>query len=131
MKAHGAREFVLHLQSDSHWIKDVVYCVYMGMPVLNGFMENMKLSEEQLAEYRAKLFVELGEGYPFREKLLPKHSRLDSKVPFMTFQGCLCDQLRCGRDFARVTYVCGRVRRLWSHFCLLLGKQKPDFSEAI
>ena len=41
-------------------------------------------------EYGAKPFVKLGEGYPFPDELIPKHSR----VFFMTFVGCLCDLLR-------------------------------------
>ena len=120
MNAHGSREFARHFQSDGHWFKDVVCRVHMGMPVLNRLMEPMQLSEEQLAEYRAKPFVELGEGYPFPEELLPKHSQVGSKIPFMTLVGCLCDLLRVGGDFTL-------VRQLWSHFCLSLGKQKADF----
>ena len=69
MKAHGSREFGRHFQSDSHWFKDVVYRVHMGAPVLKRLMEPMELSEEQLVEYRAKPFVELGERYPFPEEL--------------------------------------------------------------
>ena len=121
MGSQGSREFARHFQSDSHWDKDVVYRVHMGMPVLNKLMEPLQLSEEQLAEYRAKPFVELGTGYPFPEDLLPKHSRVESKIPFMTFVGCLCDLLRCGGDFAL-------VRQLWSHFCVSLDKQKADFT---
>ena len=120
MNAHGSREFARHFQSDGHWFKDVVCRVHMGMPVLNRLMEPMQLSEEQLAEYRAKPFVELGEGYPFPEELLPKHSQVGSKIAFMTLVGCLCDLLRVGGDFTL-------VRQLWSHFCLSLGKQKADF----
>ena len=121
MRAQGSREFARHFQSDSHWFKDVVYRAHMGMPILSRLMEPMEVSEEQLAAYRAKPFVEASEGYPFPEELLPKHSRVGSRIPFMTFVGCLCDLLRSGGDFTL-------VRRLWSHFCLSLGKQKADFS---
>ena len=100
MKAHGSRAFARRrFQSDGHWFKDVVYRVHIGMPVLNQLLEPMQLSEELLAETRAKPFVELGEGYPFPEEFLPKHSRVGSKIPFMTLVGCLYDLLRVGGDF--------------------------------
>ena len=89
MRAHESREFACHFQSNAHWLKDVVYRVHMGMPVLNRLMEPMDLSEKQLAEYRMQPFLELGEGYPFPEELLPKHCRVGSRIPFMTFVGCL------------------------------------------
>ena len=56
MKAHGSREFARHPYYDSLWF----YRAHMGMPVLNRLMERTELSEEQLAEYRAKPLVELG-----------------------------------------------------------------------
>ena len=87
MKAHGSGEFAGHFQFDGHWFKNVTYRVHMGLPVLNRLMEPMELSESQLAEYRSRAFEHLSEGYPFPEDLIPKHSRLDSRVPFMTLVG--------------------------------------------
>ena len=89
MKAQGSGEFRRHFESDKHWIKDVTYRVHMGLPVLNRLMDPMEMTEAQLAEYRAKPFEDLGEEYPFPEDLVAKHSRVESKVPFKTFVGCL------------------------------------------
>ena len=122
MRAQGSGEFARHFQSDGHWFKDVTYRVHMGLPVLNRLMEPMELSESQLAEYRSKAFEDLSEGYPFPEDLLPKHSRVESKVPFMTLVGCVCELLCSGGDFVL-------LRRLWSHFLLTLPKEKgPQFN---
>ena len=93
----------------------------MGLPVLNRLMEPMEMTEAQLAEYRAKPFEDLGEEYPFPEDLVAKHSRLESKVPFMTFVGCLGEFLRSGGDFSL-------LRRLWGHFCSSLGDRKTEFA---
>ena len=122
LKAQGSGEFARHFQSDGHWFKDVRYRVHMGLPVLNRLMEPMELSESQLAEYRSRAFEDLSEGCPFPEDLLTKHSRLDSRVPFMTQVGCVCELLRSGGDFVL-------LRRLWGHFLLSLSKEKvPQFT---
>ena len=94
MKAHGSGEFGRPSESDKHWFKDVTYRVQMGLPVLNRLMEPMELTESQLAEYRAKPFEDRGEVYPFPEDLLSKHSRVESKVSFMTFVLCLGELFR-------------------------------------
>ena len=109
MIAHGSGEFGPHFVSDKHWLKDVAYRVHMGLPVLNRLMEPMVLTEAQLAEYRSKPFEDLGEKYPFPEDLVPKHSRVETKVSFMTFVGCLGELLRSGGDFTL-------LRRLWGAF---------------
>ena len=62
MKAQGSGEFRRHFESDKHWIKNVTYGVHMGLPVLNRLMEPMDVTEVQIAEYRAKLFEDLGES---------------------------------------------------------------------
>ena len=84
----------------------------MGLPVLNCLMEPMEITEAKLAEYRAKPFEDLGEEYPFPEDLVAKHFRVESKVPFMTFLGCLGELLRSGGDFSL-------LRRLWAIFARL------------
>ena len=122
MKAHGSGEFARQFQSDSHWFKDVTYRVHMKLPLLNRLMEPMELSASQLAEYQSRPFEDLSEGYPFPEELLPKHSRVGSKVPFMTFVGCLCELLRSGGDFLL-------LRQLWGHFLASLSEeQEPQFA---
>ena len=121
MKTQGSGEFKRHFESDRHWFKDVTYRVHMGLPVLNRLMEPMEMTEAQLAEYRAKPFEDLGEEYPFPEDLVAKHSRVESKVPFMTFVGCLGELLRTGGDFSL-------LRKLWGHFCLSLGDRKTEFA---
>ena len=121
MKAQGSGEFERHFESDKLWFKDVTYRVHMGLPVLNRLMEPMEMTEAQLAEYRAKPFKDLGEEYPFPEDLVAKHSRVESKVPFMTFVGCLGEFLRSGGDFPL-------LRRLWGHFCSSLGDRKTEFA---
>ena len=122
MKAHGSGEFARHFQSDSHWFKDVTYRVHMKLPVLNRLMEPMELSASQLAEYQSRPFEDLSEGYPFPEELLPKHSRVGSKVRFMTLVGCLCELLRSGGDFLL-------LRRLWRHFLASLSEEQgPQFA---
>ena len=122
MKAQCSGEFARHFQADGHWFKGVTYRVHMGLPVLNRLMEPMELSEGQLAEYHSKAFEDLSEGYPFPEDLLPKHSRVESKVPFMTLVSCVCELLCSGGDFVL-------FRRLWSHFLLTLPKEKgPQFN---
>ena len=99
MKAQGSGEFKRHFEYDKHWFKDVTYRMHMGLPVLNCLMEPMEMTEAQLAEHRAKPFEDLGEEYPFPEYLVAKHSRVESKVPFMTFMGCLGELLHSGVDF--------------------------------
>ena len=56
----------------------------MGLPVLNRLLEPLEFSESQEAEYRPRPFVDLAEGYPVPEDLIPKHSQVQSRVPFMT-----------------------------------------------
>ena len=80
---------------------------------LKRLMEPMQLSEEQLAEYRAKLSVPRGAS----SEAFPSWF----KIPFMTFVCCLCDLLGFGGDSTL-------VRQLWSHFCLPLRRQKTEFS---
>ena len=63
----------------------------------------------------------MGPEFPFPEDLLPKHSRVGSKVPFMTLVSCFCDWLRSGGDFFL-------VRRLWGHFLATLGEREPEFT---
>ena len=122
MKAHGSGEFARHFQSDSHWFKDVTYRVHMNLQVLNRSMEPMELSANQLADCRSRPFEDLAEGFPFPEDLLPKHSRVDSRVPYMTLVGCLCELLRSGGDFIL-------LRRLWGHFLAsLFEDQEPLFA---
>ena len=74
MIADGSVEFVRHFQSDSHWFEDVTYRVRKGISDLNRLLESMKV----------KPFFELVEGYAFLEELVPKDSRVDSKVAFTT-----------------------------------------------
>ena len=76
MKAHGSGEFIRHFGSDRHWYRDVTYRVHMGLPVLNRLLEPMELSQSQMAEYRARPFVDMAEGYPFPEELIPKHCQV-------------------------------------------------------
>ena len=121
MKAQGSGEFKRHFESDKHWFKVVTYRVHMGLPVLNRLMEPMEMTEAQLAEHRAKPFEDLGEEYQFPEDLVAKHYRVESKVPIMTFMGCLGELLRSGGDFSF-------LRRLWGHFCLSLGDRKTEFA---
>ena len=121
MKAHGSGEFIRHFGSDGHWYRDVTYRVHMGLPVLNRLLEPMELSDSQMAEYRARPFVDLAEGYPFPEELIPKHCQVKSRVPFMTLVSCFCDLLRSGGDLTL-------LRRMWGHFCASLGDRKTEYS---
>ena len=121
MKAQGSGEFVRHFGSDGHWFRDVTYRVHMGLPVLYRILEPMELSESQEAEFRARPFVDLAEGYPFPEDLVPKHSQVKSRVPFMTLVSWFCDLLRSGDDFTL-------LRCMWGHFCASLGERKPEYS---
>ena len=121
MKAHGSGEFVRHFGSDGHWYRDVTYRVHMGLPVLNRLLEPMELSDGQMAEYRARPFVDLAEGYPFPEELIHKHCQVKSRVPFMTLVSCFCDLLRSGGDLTL-------LRRMWGLFCASLGDRKPEYS---
>ena len=121
MKTQGSGEFRRHFECDKHWIKDVIYMVHMGLSVLNRLMEPMDLTMIQMAQYRAKPFENLGEEDPFPDDFVPKHSRVDFKVPFMTFVGYLGELLRNGGDF---TFL----RRLWGHFRSSLGDWKPEFA---
>ena len=103
MKAHGSGEFARHLQSDGHWFKDVTHRVHMKLPELIRLMKPMELSASHLADYQSRPSEDLSEGYPFPEDLLSEHSRVDSKVPFMTSVGCLCELLRSGAT----SFCCG------------------------
>ena len=89
MRAHGAGEFRRHFRSDGHWFRDVAYQLHNGLTIYNRLLEPMELSASQEAEFRSRPLVDLAEGYPFPEDLLPKHSRVDSKVPFMTLVSCV------------------------------------------
>ena len=120
MASHGSGEFDRHFRSDSHWKADVTYRVHTGLPVYNKLMEKMSLSEEQMAEFRNRPFVDMAEGYPFPEDLLPKHSKPESKVPFMTMISCLCELLRGGGDFST-------LRRLWGLFRVTLPETAPQY----
>ena len=59
-------------------------------------MEPMTLSSRQEDDFCSRPFVDLGPEFPFPEDLLPKHAKVDSKVPFMTLVSCFCDWLRSG-----------------------------------
>ena len=120
MATRGATEFKRHVGSEGHWVRDVTYRVHMGIPIYNSLMERTELTAEQRTEYSVRPIEDLAEGYPFLEDLLPKYSKVDSKVPFMTLSSSLCDVLRSGGDF-------DLVRRLWSHFCVALGTREPEF----
>ena len=84
MGAHGSGELARHFCSDNHWIRDVTYRVQMGLPILNRLMEPMTLTDAQVTQNGPGAFVELREGYPIPEDLLPEHSKVESSVPFMT-----------------------------------------------
>ena len=120
MKAQGSGEFSRHFRSDAHWFKDVTYRVHMGLQVLNRLMEPMELSASQLADYKSRPFCDLSGEYPFPEDLLPKHSKAESNVPYMTLVSCFCEFLRNGGDF-------DYLRRLWGHFRATLGDREPCF----
>ena len=92
----------------------------MGLPVYNRLLEPMELTESQVAEFKLRAFVDLAEGFPFPEDLLPKHSQVGSKVPFMTFISCICEWLRSGGDFSL-------LRRLWANFRVSLGESAPEY----
>ena len=97
----------------------------------------MALSSRQEDDFRSRPFVDLGPEFPFPEDLLPKHAKVDSKVPFMTLVSCFseelrrtkeksppltgCDWLRSGGDFSL-------VQRLWGHFLATLGEREPEFT---
>ena len=121
MKTQGSGEFRRHFECDKHWIKDLIYMVHMGLSVLNRLMEPMDLTMIQMAQYWAKPFENLGEEDPFPNDFVPKHSRVDFKVPFMTFVGYLGELLRNGGDF---TFL----RRLWGHIRSSLGDWKTEFA---
>ena len=120
MTSRGSGEFSRQFESNRHWQKDVTYRVHMGLPVYNKLMEKMDLSAQQVADFKSRPFVDLSEGYAFPEDLLPKHSRVESRVPFMALVSCLCDLLRLVGDFAL-------LRRLWNHFCSSLGEREPEY----
>ena len=120
MKAHGAGEFKRHFSSDGHRYRDVSYRVHMGLPVYNRLLEPMELSAGQIADFKSREFVDLAEGFPFPEDLLPKHSQVGSKVPFMTLISCVCEWLRSGGDFAL-------LRRLWVNFRSSLKAIAPEY----
>ena len=107
--SHGSSEFVRDFGPKKHWEQDVVYHLHMGLPVYNKLMEPMTLSSRQEDEF------------PFLEELLPKHLKVDSKVPFMTLVSCFCDCLRSGGDLSL-------VQRLWGQFPATLGEREPEFT---
>ena len=120
MKAQGSGEFKCHFASDGHWFRDVRYRVHSGLPVYNRWLEPMELTAAQIAEYKAQPFVDLAEGFPFPEDLVPKHAQVDSKVPFMTMISAVCEWLRSGGDFTL-------LRRLWACFRASLGERAPEY----
>ena len=115
VKAHGVGEFKRHFSSDGHWNRDICYRVYAGLPVYNKMLEPIELSANQIAEFKARPFVVLAEGFPFPEDLLPKQARVVSKVPFMTLISSVCEWPRSGGDFTL-------LRRQWVCFRASLGK---------
>ena len=121
MKARGSGEFARHFRSDSHWCKDVTFCVHMGLSVLNRLMEPMVLSDTQMANFKSRAFVDLAEGYPFPEDLVPKHSTVTSRVPFMTLVSGFSDLLQSWSDYTL-------LRRLWGHFCSSVGAGHLTYS---
>ena len=120
MKAHGAGEFKRPFSSDGHWFRDVCYRVHSGLPIYNRLLEPKELTANQIAEYKAQPFVDLAEGFPFPEDLLPKHAQVGSKVPFMTMISSVCEGLRSGGDFIL-------LRRLWACFRASLGESAPEY----
>ena len=119
--SHGSSELVRHFGSKKQWQQDVVYRLHMGLPIYNKLMEPMTLSSPPDNECGSRLFVDLGPEFPFPADLLPKHSRVHSKVPFVTLDSCFCDWLRSGGDFSL-------VQRLWGHFLATLGEREPEFT---
>ena len=99
----------------------MVYRLHMGLPIYNKLMEPMTLSSRQEDDFRSRPFVDLGPEFPFPEDLLPKHAKVDSKVPFITLVSCFCDWLRSGGDFSL-------VQRLWGYFLATLGEREPEFT---
>ena len=93
----------------------------MGFPVLNQLMEPMTLSDSQMADYKSRVFVDLAEGYPFPEDLVPKHATVLSRVPFMTLVSSFCDLQSGGFHFYSVA-------TMWGDFCSSLGTQKHNFA---
>ena len=120
MKILGSVEFGQLFRSETHWFKDVIYRVHKCLQVLNRLLEPMELSDSQLVDYTSRPFVDLSGEYPIPEDLFPKHSRVGSKVPFLTLFSCFCEFLRNGGDF-------DYLRRLWGHFSATLCDQEPGF----
>ena len=110
MKTHGSGEFARQFRSDGHWYKDITYRVLMGLPVWNWLMKPMTFSESQITDYKQLAIVDIAEGYPLPEDLVPKHATVGSRVPFMTVVSSFCDLLQSGSDFIL-------SRCLWGHFC--------------
>ena len=79
MQAHGAGQFRRHFRSNRHWFRDVAYRLHMGLTIYNRLLEPMELSASQEAEFRSRPLVDLAEGYPIPEDLLPKHHVLTQK----------------------------------------------------
>ena len=70
----------------------------MGLPVVNRLIDSMTLSDSQIVDYKSRAFVDLAEGYPFPEDLVPGHATVASRVPFMTLFSSFCDH-QGGVDF--------------------------------
>ena len=121
MASRGVGEFNRHFMTNDHWQKDVTYRVHRGMQVYNKLLEPLTLNDRQLEDHRSRPWFELGTGYPFPEDLIPKHSRIESRVPFMTLVSCVTELLRSGGDFQL-------LRRLWGHFCASLADRDPLYS---
>ena len=89
MGSPGSLEFTRHFGAKGHWQQVVVYRVDMGLPIYTNLMEPIVLSASHEEDFRSWLFVDMGELTPFREDLLPKHAKVESKVLFMTLVFCL------------------------------------------
>ena len=81
----------------------------------------MTLSASQEDEFCSRPFVNLGDEFPFPEEPLPKQSRVETKVPFMTLVSCICEWLRSDGDFSL-------VERLRGLFLASLGGREPEFT---
>ena len=93
----------------------------MGLPVYNRLLEIIELSADQIAGFKGRPFVNLAEGFPPPEDLLPKHAQVGSTVPIMTMIFCVCERHRSGGDFTL-------LRRLLACFVLLWGKVLRNMS---
>ena len=70
-----------------------------GKEVSIELLYTRELNERQLSEYRSRPWYEVGPGYPLLEDFVPKHSRVVSRVPFMTLLSCVTELLRSGGKY--------------------------------